>query len=568
MTRLKRCSCVAIALASLALAARPAGAVAGDVTNHLLAGSPNRLWLVVRSLETDRFDLLTGPAAMDEPWQWVHRSLGGTVTAAASIDGRLHVMLDNPVSYVVYDVDGRIIQGANPPGELWRPHSRLWAFCDARDFTDTTGPSLVALISDPAAAATQPDEAATEQPALPIDVMLMTDGAWRSLGTLPGMTADAMSSVHAVVAGGTLHAVRARGALHHVTWDAAQAVATERDGLDDRRVVGLISLNGQAVLVATNETGSGQAEIHTAALGGDGPLAFTPLTKNGKPMRWPSQAELVVTTAGATTAVVSVTDAAAELVVCDADGQATLTRPIAAFSAETLDEGGTTIQLVVEIGMMAATVLLMVTGARQGLRPMTMPLPVPIASLGRRAMAGLMDIVPFALLIYGGIYYWAVHISGAFTPDDFTPERTWDTLSRLGQTRVVAIVESAGMLLFLAYSVLTEARSGATLGKSAMQLAVVNLDGKRPSLRQVLIRNLLKTLVVFGPLMFLLLLPLITATRQRLGDMLARTLVADRRRSESDLAAHAANAYRHSQSDEDTNRPESDGEDPPPDQKT
>ena len=79
------------------------------------------------------------------------------------------------------------------------------------------------------------------------------------------------------------------------------------------------------------------------------------------------------------------------------------------------------------------------------------------------------------------------------------------------------------------YFVVSEGLSGQTLGKRVLGIAVVGADGRRPSLRGALIRNLLRPPLLLAPVAYLVgsILLLRTPASQRLGDLLGRTLVVD-----------------------------------------
>lgn len=77
--------------------------------------------------------------------------------------------------------------------------------------------------------------------------------------------------------------------------------------------------------------------------------------------------------------------------------------------------------------------------------------------------------------------------------------------------------------LFVFHTMLSELFTGRTLGKRIMGLRVTNLRGQPPHLWQVLARNILKALDLIA--LPLLLLPIIGPNHQRLGDLVARTVV-------------------------------------------
>jgi uncharacterized RDD family membrane protein YckC len=82
-----------------------------------------------------------------------------------------------------------------------------------------------------------------------------------------------------------------------------------------------------------------------------------------------------------------------------------------------------------------------------------------------------------------------------------------------------------------AYCALTEVVFGASPGKLLLRCRVVSEDGRRAAVGQVILRNLLRILEleINPPLLPLLLLAILTRNRQRLGDIVARTLVVQQR---------------------------------------
>jgi len=97
-----------------------------------------------------------------------------------------------------------------------------------------------------------------------------------------------------------------------------------------------------------------------------------------------------------------------------------------------------------------------------------------------------------------------------------------------GHAGSVARMAPSGLviLVFVGHTMVSEIFTGRTLGKAMLGLQVVNLEGRRPELKQTLLRNVLKLLDLIAPP--LLILPLAGPQRQRLGDMVARTVVVTR----------------------------------------
>ena len=81
-------------------------------------------------------------------------------------------------------------------------------------------------------------------------------------------------------------------------------------------------------------------------------------------------------------------------------------------------------------------------------------------------------------------------------------------------------------ILWLIYFTYFEGTSGQTIGKSLIHIRVVKEDGSRCDPGSALVRNILR-IVDHLPFLYLLGIILIAATdkKQRLGDMLAKTIV-------------------------------------------
>lgn len=163
--------------------------------------------------------------------------------------------------------------------------------------------------------------------------------------------------------------------------------------------------------------------------------------------------------------------------------------------------------------------------------PEGVPIGFTLASLGGRLGAQIVDI----LLTYGGLFllFWLLLWAGV---------SDWDFL----MTLFVLLI----FLIRTPYYILSELIwNGRTLGKRAAKIRVISANGQRLSAYQVTARNLMKEAEVFLPLAVLfsfagpggwvrlgmalwvlgvLLVPVFNRRNQRLGDMIAGTLVVDR----------------------------------------
>ena len=138
---------------------------------------------------------------------------------------------------------------------------------------------------------------------------------------------------------------------------------------------------------------------------------------------------------------------------------------------------------------------------------------VPVASWSRRVAAQLVDIL-LTLLICSLALQWLGLVEGD------------------GASEAEAFLSTIGVYsgIFFAYFALSEGIMGQSMGKWVLRIAVVGRDGRRPSILSVVLRNLLRPWPFLVPAAYLAgsLFLLLTATNQRLGDLLARTFVVDR----------------------------------------
>jgi uncharacterized RDD family membrane protein YckC len=135
-----------------------------------------------------------------------------------------------------------------------------------------------------------------------------------------------------------------------------------------------------------------------------------------------------------------------------------------------------------------------------------------LADPARRALAAVTDLLPCLYLaslafddvgIRTMLSHWPMWSSAA----------TWASMAPAG----------LAILIFVAYTTFAEMFTARTIGKAIFGLRVTGLRGEPPNIWQVMLRNAMKGLELIAPL--LLILPLIGPFRQRLGDLVARTVI-------------------------------------------
>jgi uncharacterized RDD family membrane protein YckC len=141
-----------------------------------------------------------------------------------------------------------------------------------------------------------------------------------------------------------------------------------------------------------------------------------------------------------------------------------------------------------------------------------------LAGLGARAFAWLIDALLIFLAWMMGFFVYSVW-------GDMWKQ--WQALSVAGQLLVVVAVLLTGWGWDVAWELLGDGR---TPGKRAMGLRVVRIDGARVGLAESLGRNLLRAVelpLAYAPAILAVALG---RRRQRLGDLVAGTLVVRERR--------------------------------------
>ena len=160
--------------------------------------------------------------------------------------------------------------------------------------------------------------------------------------------------------------------------------------------------------------------------------------------------------------------------------------------------------------------------------PERVALHLQLAGLGARAFAYLLDVLALFLLWVVGLVVYSV--SGDLL-------RELQALTWAGQLVAVAAVLLTGWGWDVAWEVFG---GGRTPGKRALGLRVVRADGSPVGLAESLVRNLLRALEV--PLGYApgVLAVALGPRRQRLGDLVAGTLVVRERRVDLSRYALAA----------------------------
>ncbi|MCC6580011.1 MAG: RDD family protein [Phycisphaeraceae bacterium] len=168
-------------------------------------------------------------------------------------------------------------------------------------------------------------------------------------------------------------------------------------------------------------------------------------------------------------------------------------------------------RMLMSVTMALAMVLLLMAWRRDPkAHRATLPRGVVLADLPRRLMAAVIDLAPAALV--SAVFF---RMSISELPSHWPGvAATWS-----GMYPGLATIGFHVVLCLIG-----EWQWGRTLGKHIMGLRVTKLDGRDPTPGDMLLRNILRPVELIAWYV-LPLLVLVSPSRQRLGDMLARTVV-------------------------------------------
>lgn len=128
------------------------------------------------------------------------------------------------------------------------------------------------------------------------------------------------------------------------------------------------------------------------------------------------------------------------------------------------------------------------------------------ASLWRRIWGGLIDIIIV-------LFFFYVYV------------RFFGTLLPTGEYHVSGFPALVLFLTILLYYVILEALTGKTVGKLLVKTRVVKLNGEKISWGQAIVRNLCRIIDGFCFYLVAVIVIAFTKRNQRVGDLIAKTVV-------------------------------------------
>lgn len=540
-----------------------AGAAAGQ--GYFFAGQDKTLWLV--RAQDDAFDLLARDPS--GKWGWLDRDRSGRVVAVAPDRDALHLFFpmgahqvfsgDLPEGTYGLSIPGHPLGGCpdTRPKEsglivlAWEPMkppasvpSTLPTTSLARaapgEQPEAVAPTVEAA-TQPGGTGFQPVSSTASHPAKafigrPVQVVRVSvyqsgPERWRILGTIDNLTYSADVKLYAAVRQTRVYVMISDTANHRnrlLCLDGARwqdIPLTAESGpvrLASDPVLGMFSVKGRLVFLVQHPEEGGQNVTMHLAKAADPAAAFAwqVLANQGKDLAWPAGTILSASAVGEQAALL--TRQGQELprvALFDLDGRMIQEETLTVLEAKGEDEFS---RLVLQYFLWAILIAIFIPlfWGRPGAAPAPFALPEGVrpANLILRLLAGVLDLLPFFTLS-----------ALAFPLPQMTTEEVQTIIRQQQFPENVAYVVVTTFTLFVLYCIVMECLFGATLGKMLFHLKVVGDQGQPPTLRPIVLRNLVKIVEILWPIYWpvLVLFPILSRNRQRLGDMLARTAVVD-----------------------------------------
>ena len=519
----------------------------------LLGGNDKALWIVRCEPGAKTFDLVAKPAG--EKWQWVAQRRTGLPVAAAAVGDRLHMFFDSR-AYHTFGGDGHARTEIDVKG------SPPLAVCYGRDFGTPRGPIVAVIRGDSipsastvaqtlphgSAVASSPASHAAKPTRLVVLRYVLTSGMWNWVRLSPDLEGPRLSAEAQVMAA-------AAGEKLYVLTSAQPQMPNRLDVWADgnwRQVplsgkvaeqlpVAMLAVQQRPLILLAEPVGKTQRRrIHIAVPGPDGEsFTYQPIAQDGKAGEWSANSlPLAAQFGGGETPQLALLwrdDDAMKLAKCDRNGQLTAPEDVDVFERRPGGAGRKQFQNRLTWGLMVGIfVAIFLLRPRTAPGPFMLPQGLVPGRIWKRAPAAFIDLLPFSMI--ATLIFFHDLLASAMSATDpvgFVRDHFEEMANQRTSPDVAVFAHLLTLGLYTAYSTIMEWRFNATLGKMIFHLRVVGDGAQRPTLRQAVVRNLARALMLlwlhFLPL--LVLFPLLSNYRQRLGDLFARTAVIDTARS-------------------------------------
>jgi len=526
----------------------------------LLTGGQDVLWVVRRGdgKESGKFDLIVRRPG--GKWRTLAR-FSGSPAAVISRDRRLHVVsggsTPNTSVFSLSDDDRMLLRGTGPsPGPRWPVRNPPSAICSTPPLGRSISPGFIAVVPydrdilSTAATASRPDRKRSG-----LTVLQTVEGQWEPLSEVEDVPGATGARISAAAAGNWVYilVVASNRTARLLAWDAGNKKPTWKDiALPSMptQPMSVSVLRNQPVLVTIAPTGwtttspgtrpgngkppeSARIKLTIHALQAD-TIADTAQRieyqdQNGrKPLTLPGdsipQTCSLGTAAESQLALLWREKQSYRFALVDLNGSVAENKEV-----EELLKGTPAFDTrkIIDNFLLAIPILLLafilLGRQKRPTGPLILPAQFIPGAFSKRLVAVIIDYLPFLLL--------ASLVLVAIRPDLATEDITAIMVQERNIPLEPVLCVLGSLAAWVIYGSIMESRFGATLGKMAMRIEVTSVDGRNPTIRQAVLRNLIRPIELSWPvIIFTLAIPLLMRTRQRLGDILARTVVVEKMR--------------------------------------
>jgi len=524
-----------------------------------LAGQNKTLWLERTQEKGDAFDLLARDAG--GKWQWVGRDKAGHPEAVVSAREGLHVFFKQG-DHLIFNRD--VPEGVYGPSVLAKEMGHTICGCvDPRPGQNglvlVTWKEMAAPASAPASCpATSLAPRPADAPEAPTPTTRTATGPasqdsrryltapskavrltvyesdgdhWRPLGTIEGLpystdvkvfVAVHQTWVYVMISDTARHQNRLL-ALNDTQWrDVPLTAEWNAASLASDPVVAMQVVKDQLTILLRHGDEEGKSDRVYLAKTGDAAATFAwqVLTNQDKELAWPAGATMQAAAVNEQLAMLTSSGTQTpQLTMVDPDGRMVQQESLDILETKVEDEFSQRLLQYFLWGVLIA-IFVPLFWVRPGTPPTPFALPegTRTGNLFLRVLAGTMDLLPFfamAMLVFPlplmTYEEWQTAVQDQQVPANFS----------------YCVVSASA--LYVLYAIAMELAFGATIGKMIFHLKVIGDQGKKPTLRAIALRNLVKIIEMLWPIYWpvLVLFPIFSRNRQRLGDMLARTAVVD-----------------------------------------
>jgi uncharacterized RDD family membrane protein YckC len=494
----------------------------------LLTGADRAVWLV-RIRDANTFDVLAKPAG--DAWRWVASDLRGQPVAIAADTGLRMICHGGDQLFFA-------LGGGSPTPAAKISAGSVVALCGAAD-SSRSEPLTYAVVvqrvppTATARAVLQPATATRPGELVRLGVYRGSGDAWSRVADTDVLEHFPGTRVLAAALGKTVYVLAGD--------DRAQRLFAVQDGSSrpvqlpppapSRRPLGMLAMSGRVLLILAEPAEKPDQVVvriatYDPAKGFNEPLH--PMTRDGQLVTWPMNDPPLPARLADRIALVWREGQRLRFTTCSDKGVLAPSEDVDVLEHPPVPGGAQDVLYYFLWGtVIATTIPLLLSRPTSPPRPLTLPAYMQPAGLLKRLLACLIDLVPF--LMVGGLVFMP-NIDLEKIRDR---RQLMEAVNRHSESAEAAYALVLSLSLYVVYCTIMEYRLGATLGKMALRQRVVGQDGQRLLLREALIRNLWKIIELLGlrlwqPLWpILLIIPFISRMRQRLGDVMARTVVVE-----------------------------------------